>query len=78
MNGHCSKCFKKVSKGVVSQALKGFGCKLSKVMSVSSICRQNQSGAKKSTHFIADYLLRLKNNPFLRGAKRRKKNRNDG
>ena len=31
---HCSECVcfetKKVSKGVVSQALKGFGCKLSK------------------------------------------------
>ena len=40
---------KKVSNRVVSQALKGFGCKLSKVMSVTSrICRQNRSGAKLS------------------------------
>ena len=40
---------KKVSKGVVSQALKGFGCKLSKANwsneCVTIICRQNQSGA---------------------------------
>ena len=42
---------KKVSNRVVSQALKGFGCKLSKVMSVTTprICRRDRSGAKPTT-----------------------------
>ena len=77
---HCSKCVcfetKKVSKGVVSQALKGFGCKLGRRVRMSVLLLPAMGYLSSKSVWSQDALLACHQTLLLTGIGWKKNNRN--